>query len=135
MEARGFAMPYCPQCSIEYIDGTTQCEDCGTALLPGSPPGASPQLDLAAEKDAKLVQARAFAGSTARIDADLARNLLQTQGIPSSLSGEGDADPLPVGEVHLLVREEDASRAERVLQEFLDTEVPPAAEDEDATEK
>ena len=41
------------------------------------------------------------------------------------MSGEGLAEPFPVAEVHLLVREEDLAHAERVLQEYLDTEVPP----------
>jgi len=128
-------MPYCPRCSIEYIEGTAQCEDCGAFLLPGSPPEDSPGVELAKEKNAKLVQVRVFIGGTGRMDADLARNILQTQGIPCALSGEGDADPLPLTGVHLLVREEDAARAERTLQEYLGTEVPAAPEDQDATEE
>ena len=69
------------------------------------------------------------------MDAELARNILQTQGIPSALSGEGMADPFPVAEVHLLVREEDAAHAERILQEYLDTEVPSAPEEPDPGRK
>ena len=60
------------------------------------------------------------------MDAELARNILQTQGIPSTISGEGLADPFPVLGVHLLVREEDAAHAERILQDYLDTDVPTA---------
>ena len=127
-------MPYCAKCSIEYVEGTAQCEDCGASLLPGSPSEAPPRVDLAAEKDVKLVPARIFTGATAEMDAELARNILQTQGIPSALSGEGMADPFPVTEVHLLVREEDAPRAERFLQEYLDAEAPAASEDADAAE-
>jgi hypothetical protein len=122
-------MPYCAQCLVEYVEGTTQCEDCGAFLLPGSPPEAPPRVDLSKEKDVKLVPARIFNGSTAQMDAELAHNILQTQGISSALSGEGLSDPFPVMEVHLLVREEDAERAERFLQEYLDTEVPSAPED------
>jgi hypothetical protein len=127
-------MPYCPQCSIEYVEGTTQCEDCGAGLLPGSPPEAPPPVDLSQEKDVKLVPARIFIGSTAPMDAELARNILQTQGIASTISGEGLADPFPVMEVHLLVREDDAGHAERLLKEYLDTEVPSAPEEPDAAE-
>jgi len=125
-------MPYCAKCLIEYIDGTPQCEDCGAFLLPGSPPAASPRLVVAHEKDVKLVPARVFTGGTAPMDAELARNILQTQGIPSTISGEGLSDPFPVAEVHLLVREEDAATAERILQEYLDLEVPAAPEETDA---
>ena len=127
-------MPYCAQCLIEYVEGTAQCEDCGAALLPGSPPDAPPRVDLTAQKDVKLVPARIFNGSTAQMDAELAHNILQTQGIPSALSGEGLADPFPVAEVHLLVREEDVAHAERVLQEYLDTEAPTALEEPDPAE-
>jgi hypothetical protein len=127
-------MPYCAECLIEYVKGTTQCEDCGAFLLPGSPPEAPPRVDLAREKDVKLVPARIFNGSTAQMDAELARNILQTQGIPSTISGEGLSDPFPVMEVHLLVREEDAAHAERTLQDYLDTDVPSAPEDPDSTE-
>jgi len=127
-------MPYCAKCLIEYVDGTAQCEDCGAFLLPGSPPEAPPRVDLREEKDVKLVPARVFTGSTAPMDAELARNILQTQGIPSTISGEGLADPFPVTEVHLLVREEDAGHAERILQDFLDTDVPTAPEESDPAE-
>ena len=116
-------MPYCAQCLIEYVEGIGKCEDCGAELLPGSPPEAPPRVDLAADKDVKLVPARIFSGTTAEMDAELARNILQTQGIPSALSGEGVADPFPVADVHLLVREEDVAHAERILKEYLDVEV------------
>ena len=39
-------MPYCAKCLVEYVEGTTQCEDCGASLLPGSPPGTPPPVDL-----------------------------------------------------------------------------------------
>ena len=115
-------MAYCPQCFIEYLEGTVQCEDCGTPLLPGSPPEAPPGVDLRNEKDVKLVPVRSFSGATAQLDADVARNILQVQKIPCALSGEGAADPFPVTEVHLLVREEDAVRSEHLLKDYLDSE-------------
>ena len=124
-------MPYCSHCLIEYVEGTAQCEDCGDELLPGSPPEKAPRVDLAAEKDVKLVPARIFCGSSAPMDAELAQNILQTQGIPSTISGEGLADPFPVAEVHLLVREEDAAHAERILTEYLDTEATASSEEPD----
>lgn len=117
-------MPYCPKCLIEYIEGTTQCEDCHSALLPGSPPAMPEGIDLKNEKDVKLVSVRAFAGATAQLDADVARNILRSQGVPCILSGEGAADPFPVTEVHLLVREEDAVRAGHLVKDFLDAGNP-----------
>jgi len=121
-------MPYCAKCLIEYVEGTTQCEDCGAALLPGSPPEPPPLVDLRGQRDAKLVAIRIFNGGTAQMDADLARNILQSQGIPCLLQGESSAEILPVLEIPLLVREEDQVRAERVLKDYLDTEAPPTEE-------
>src|ERR1700691_5200678 len=126
-------MPHCGQCLIEYVEGTAKCEDCGAELLPGSPPHTPAPVDLTEEKDVKLVPARIFTGSTAPMDAELARNILQTQGIASTISGGGLAEPFPVGEVHLLVREEDAAHAERILQDYLDTDAT-APEEPDPAE-
>jgi len=114
-------MPYCPQCLIEYVDGTTKCEDCGAELQSGSPPAPQPSGEAIDSKDFKLVTVRVFSGPTALLDADVARNILQTQGIPSMVPGETSLELLPVLDVPLLVREEDAAQAARVLQDYLDS--------------
>lgn len=126
LEVQGDTMPYCAKCLIEYVDGTTQCEDCGAFLFPGSPPAAPPRLEIPHERDVKLVTARIF---RTPMDAELALNILQTQGIPSTMSGEGLSDPFPFTEAHLLVREEDAARAERILQDYFDAKIPPSPEE------
>jgi len=126
-------MPYCADCLIEYVDGTTECEDCGAALLPGSPPEGPPLDDLREDRNAKMVPVRVFTGGTAQMDADLARNILQSQRIPSLVQGENSAELLPVLDVPLLVREEDLERAQRVLHDYLDADLP-APSDEDADE-
>jgi hypothetical protein len=114
-------MPYCPQCRIEYVDGITHCDDCGTTLLPGSPPEPPQHLDLREEKDTKLVPVRVFAGGTAQMEAELARNILQSQGISSLVQGESAAEMLPVLDIPLLVREQDLPNAERILKDYFDT--------------
>ncbi|HMD86533.1 MAG TPA: DUF2007 domain-containing protein [Terriglobia bacterium] len=127
-------MPYCAQCLIEYVEGTAQCEDCGASLLTGSPPEAPPRVILTAEKDVKLIPVRLFTGGTAQMDAELARNILQSQGIPCVLQGETSAEMLPVLDIPLLVREDDAAHAERILQEYLDADVPSTPEDAEPAE-
>lgn len=134
VEVRGFAMPYCSQCSIEYVEGTTQCEDCGSALLPGSPPESPRLVELSGQKNVKLVVVRVFNGGTAQMEADLARNILQSQGIPCLLQGESSAEMLPVLDIPLLVREEDVAKAERILQEYLNAEVQAGPEEPDPAE-
>jgi hypothetical protein len=68
------------------------------------------------------------------MDAELARNILQSQGIPCLLQGESSVEMLPVLDIPLLVREEDAAHAERVLQDFLDTDASAGQEDPDPAE-
>ncbi len=118
-------MPYCPQCMSEYVHGTAECEDCVIPLLPGSPPESSVRAvegeDLG---DSKLVCVRRFSGGTAQLDADVARSLLQKQGVPCVLAGEMAAEILPILDVPLLVREEDAERAKEILKGYFDSQGP-----------
>jgi hypothetical protein len=115
-------MPYCRSCLTEYVEGTSTCEDCGAPLAPGSPPEKAPPTQSARSGDSKLVPVRVFTGPTALLDADVARNILQSQGIPSLVPGETSAELLPVLDVSLMVREEDAERAANILQAYLDSD-------------
>jgi Putative prokaryotic signal transducing protein len=142
-------VPYCPECLTEYVEGVRECEDCGTALLPGAPPAVEAEKDSGAgsgeaiggwfrslvgagpERDAtdtKMVRVRIFSGPTAMLDADLARNLLQASRIPSILPGETSVEMLPFLEVPLLVREEDAERARNILKDYFDRSAPQGPE-------
>jgi hypothetical protein len=116
-------MPYCPDCLTEYVDGVAECADCGVALLPGSPP-ERPRQQLEDVADSKLVRIRVFSGGTAQLDADLARNILETEGIPCVLPGETSAEILPVLDVPLFVRAKDAERAAELLKSYLDEGEP-----------
>jgi Putative prokaryotic signal transducing protein len=138
-------MPYCPNCLTEYVEGTSECEDCGIYLLAGSPPEAENEADLGSgagkefggwlrallgagaqdeEPHVKIVRIRVFSGGTASLDANFARNLLRARGIPSVLGGEASAEVLPVLEVSLMVREEDAERAADILRTYFDKKGP-----------
>lgn len=69
----------------------------------------------------KMVRVRAFAGPTAKTDAEMAKGILQNQEIPCIVAGGQSADMLPgVDVVQLLVREEDAVEAAELLESFLD---------------
>lgn len=125
-------MPYCPNCLTEYVEGTTTCEDCGAALAPGEPPEPTPETPVTPHSsgtgESKLVTVRIFTGATALLDADVARNILQAQGIPALVPGETSAELLPVLDVPLLVREEDAEQASRILHDYLESEAAGAGE-------
>lgn len=113
-------MAYCPKCLAEYGESTKECSTCHLPLEAGAPPAeAVGELDI--PPDAELVRVRTFSGPTASLDAELARNILQTQGIACALPGEGHAEMLPgIDVVQLLVRKEDAARAEEILKSYLD---------------
>ena len=117
-------MAYCPRCLAEYVEGTTNCEDCGAWLLSGPvPPSTTEPLEQVPLPEDKLVPICAFSGLTITLEADLAKNLLEAHRIPSMLSGDLVAGPFPGFPVVLLVREEDAKRAARILKDYLGRDV------------
>ena len=112
-------MPQCPQCGTECVEGSVECPDCRQALQPGL---ASEQVPHSKGSGVKLVRLRTFNGPTAQLDANLARNILETQGILCVLPGEASAEMLPgVDPVQLLVRREDAEEAAEILQSYLES--------------
>ncbi|HEV2423494.1 MAG TPA: DUF2007 domain-containing protein [Terriglobia bacterium] len=125
-------MPYCPECQTEYVEGATRCLDCGAALKPGPPP---PSNDEKEEPNARFVPVRVFQGLHAQFQAELARNVLEEEGIPSSIVGNLGAELLPGADVvQLLVREEDRERASQVVEAFLESnaeQAEPLDDDED----
>lgn len=142
-------MPFCPKCLTEYVAGTTQCEDCGVTLLPGSPPEIEDEAESGGETGkesrgwfrfligagpeeegppVKMVRVRVFSGGTASLDANVARKVLKARGIPSVLGGETSAEMLPFLEVSLLVREEDADTATEILHNYFDKTGPKLVE-------
>jgi len=70
----------------------------------------------------KLVRLRGFSGPRARFDAELAKNILEAQGIRCLLPGQVTAEMLPgVDSLELLVCEEDEEHAAEVLKGYLDS--------------
>jgi hypothetical protein len=76
--------------------------------------------ELEAPLDPKLVRIRTFSGSAALLFADVARNILQAKGIPSLVQGATSAELLPILDVPLLVRAEEAERAAEILRAYLE---------------
>jgi Putative prokaryotic signal transducing protein len=79
----------------------------------------------------KMVRVRGFAGPTANTDAELAKGILDNQGIPAVVSGAQAAEIVPgVDTVQLLVHEEDAAEASELLESFLDNPSRTPADEE-----
>jgi hypothetical protein len=67
------------------------------------------------------VRIRTFSGPMARLEATLARNLLEAEGILSFLPGQFSSEALPgVDRVQLLVPADAAGNADEILKGFLD---------------
>jgi len=117
-------MAYCPDCLTEYKEGAAECIDCGMPLQPGAPPMIErPEFT----PDAELVVVRTFRGPTASMEAELARNVLKEERILSALPGDMGGEVIPgIDVVQLLVREEEAARADAILKAFenADAELP-----------
>ena len=107
-------MAYCPRCNTEYEEGMRECMDCRVALRAGAPP---PPPD-APPHDLKLVPVKKFMSGPSVIDAELAKNLLESEGISCVVSAANAARLSPGIEGQVMVREEDAARAERILEEY-----------------
>lgn len=123
-------MPYCPQCLTEYIESAVECVDCRVPLKPGPPPAPAPSSE--GESDVHFVPVRVFQGLHAQFQVDLARNVLEAEGIPCTVRGDLGAGLIPgVDAVQLLVREEDRARASELVEEVLN---PPVAEAEAAAD-
>ncbi len=78
--------------------------------------------------DVKLVKIRTFGGPTARLDAELAKNLLEVEGIPCVLPGEISAETIPIFDIPLLVCEDDAEQATAILESYLQAPGPTLTE-------
>jgi hypothetical protein len=104
--------------------------DCGATLEPGLPP--PPRSVEEVEPNARFAPVRVFQGLHAQFQADLARNVLQEEGIPSTVIGDMGAELLPGADaVQLLVREEDRTRASQIVEAFLESEPEQAGPSED----
>jgi hypothetical protein len=84
---------YCPECRVEYREGSTECADCRVALLAGTPP---PEAESAFDPDLELVVVLETCDAFALA---LAKGLLGEAGIPFFVLNElsmlvTDVDPM-----------------------------------------
>jgi hypothetical protein len=118
-------MAYCLRCATEYEESAHECIDCHLPLRPGPPPAALLERQRRPMRsDVKLVPVHVFSGGTAVMQAELARDWLESEGIPCVLPGEASVGMLPVLDVPVLVCEEDAEEAAGILKEYLESNAP-----------
>jgi len=104
----------CPCCFARCWPDAPRCPRCGVRLEPASSAFESGPAS-------QLVRIRIFSGPRARLEAALARNVLEAEGIISFLPGQFSSEALPgVDRVQLLVPADVADQADEVLKGFLD---------------
>lgn len=109
---------YCPQCSVEYRDGFTECSDCHVPLLPGTcPPDPPDPFDPALELVVVLE-------TNDRIQLAMAKGLLENAGIPLYVLGQiatlvSDVDGFLRKWVRLQVPRDREAEARELLEQVL----------------
>jgi Putative prokaryotic signal transducing protein len=106
-------MPYCPNCLAEYSVGFTRCAQCGDSL-PVLPFTKKPSIE---EDTQKLVLLATFPSV---VEAEMIKELLETNGIETMIRGETDPIGTKSGAApsQLLVLEQDFERAQALYQAF-----------------
>ena len=99
---------YCPQCNAEYVEGVTQCADCGVELV-GEPPDPGAQLSY--------VNYEQLLATYNPGDVAILKSVLDSEDIQYYFEGEDFLYSTPmVQPTQLLVRTEDVERAQKLIK-------------------
>jgi hypothetical protein len=109
-------MPFCPDCKAEYLEGEEICEDCQVPLVE-----ILTKEEKAEDDDIDLVEVWV---ATNEIEAQMIKVLLEGNRIECILSGESLRHTHGImvdglAEVKIIVRAEEASRAEALIAEYM----------------
>ena len=117
----------CPQCGTEYRQGFDKCYDCD-ALLIHEKEFQELQKREEAERERyrhmDIVRVHSVQGQP---EADLLQSLLEANGIESYTKGRAVQSVHPftmngLGEIRILVREEDVDKARKIIEELVEGE-------------
>jgi hypothetical protein len=115
---------YCPQCRAEYREGFTECADCQTTLLAGTPPPEQSQSDPS-------LQLVVLLQTNDQIQLAMAKGMLEDAGIPFFVLGQiatlvQDVDPFLHKSVQIQVPRDRETEARELLEPILQPEPIPA---------
>ncbi len=97
-------MPFCPNCTYEYVEGTKICPDCGTPLV-----------DELVEHDWIVVYT-----SDQEYDVQMMKDALESAGIETNILSQKDSNFPVTGDlavIKLLVKSENAVSAKKFIEE------------------
>ncbi|HEV2721457.1 MAG TPA: DUF2007 domain-containing protein [Thermoanaerobaculia bacterium] len=118
-------MPYCPTCKTEYVEGKTECTDCGAQLVAELPFQAVPA------EGTTWVE---IASSGTPDEAKLMQGFLEAEGIPAQIENvRFNQEPVnfgAMGEIRIYVAAEDEQRALDLLEQR-EVEYDKLADDDD----
>jgi hypothetical protein len=121
---------YCPQCSVEYRDGFTECSDCHVPLLAGAPPAEpdpfNPDLDLVEVLE-----------TNDSVQVAMAKGLLEDAGIPFYVLGQiatlvQDVDAFLHKWVRIQVPRDREAEARELMESLSQPETSPSGAGEEA---
>ena len=105
-------MPYCPTCKQEYVEGTTECVDCGSKLVAELPFQAVPG------EGTTWVE---IASTGTDDEARLIKGFLDAEGIPAQIENvKFTAEPVnfgTMGDIRVYVAAEDEARAQQLIKQ------------------
>ena len=117
----------CPQCGTEYRQGFDKCFDCDVLLM-----DEKEYQELKKREEAEreryrhmdIVRVHSVQGQP---EADLLKSLLEANGVESFTKGSAVQSVHPftmngLGEILILVREEDADKARTIIEKFVEDE-------------
>ena len=109
---------FCPQCKCEYLEGITECADCGTPLVERLPQEETASKEFDPMED--LVTIKKF---STRHEAEVAKGFLLANGINAVISNDdwmgfrGGGIHLRRDKIRLLIKKEDVPEAEKIFRE------------------
>ena len=101
-------MPFCPNCTYEYVAGIEKCPDCGTSLV-----------DELIDHDWIVVYT-----SDQEYDIQMMKDALESADIETNVLSQKDSNFPVTGDlaiIKLLVKTEDAVSAKRFIEEIKNT--------------